>query len=715
LLDQTFCDSLHHSACSCGSNRARVIYETQLKRSVSLRFLLYFNKLGAFHTNMSNRQRMLSFREVLFLSTEDILTMEKPITNAIKADILESTPSIIAFHDTDQNILWANKAYRKATGLSLEQLKGKKCYIVWGLSQMCRNCPVTRSLQTGEYAEAELTPDNQNHWPVTQGSWLTSAVPVRAENGQLVGIIENAVSISQQKNAEKALKIVHAELEKKIQQRTRDLADSNEQLKKEIEGRKQVEEALRESERRYKRERDYMENLFQNSADPIAIFNEYGRIIRWNKRAAEWSGYDFDEIQGMHFSVFHADQAAMEGMLAELREQDAIHEYEISLVLKNGRTTPCSISVSKIYDEKHRLIGSVNIIRDLTEWKKAQQKLEEVSYFDALTGLYNRTFFEEEMRRLADDRYCPIGLLVCDIDGLKLINDTLGHGKGDELVSAVGRILKQCFRGSDIAARVGGDEFAVILPNSGKEVVQGCSDRVRLQVAHFNNQAESIGLSLSVGYAVEDKPPLDMNALFKRADDAMYKEKLQQSYSSRSETMRALIKTLEARDHITEGHARRLHLYAQQLGQSLGLSEERLYDLQLLARFHDLGKVGVPDRILFKPDRLTDEEFEEMKRHCEIGHRIALSLSDLAPIADQILKHHEWWNGLGYPLGLSGKEIPLECRILAIVDAYDTMTSERPYKGPLSDDEAIQELRRCSGTQFDRELTETFIQLLREA
>ena len=316
------------------------------------------------------------------------------------------------------------------------------------------------------------------------------------------------------------------------------------------------------------------------------------------------------------------------------------------------------------------------------------------------------------MRRLQDARYVPQGIIVCDINGLKLINDTLGHHKGDDLLKLCADILRQCFRDSDIIARIGGDEFAVLLPLSNHESVWNCSDRIRREVRLYQEQSPEFGLSISIGYAVQESAPMDMDMLFKRADDAMYKEKLQQSHSSRSETVQALIKTLEARDYLTEGHGGRLHDYAQQLGRSVGLSEERLNDLQLLARFHDLGKVGVPDRILFKPDRLTDEEFQEMKRHCEIGHRIALSLSDLAPIADYILKHHEHWDGQGYPMGLCGEEIPLECRILAIVDAYDTMTSERPYKGPMSQEDALAELNRCAGTQFDPYLVRAFIPIL---
>ena len=172
------------------------------------------------------------------------------------------------------------------------------------------------------------------------------------------------------------------------------------------------------------------------------------------------------------------------------------------------------------------------------------------------------------------------------------------------------------------------------------------------------------------------------------------------------------MKALEARDFITEGHANRLQVYVKEMAAVLGMSTRSIFDLCLLAKFHDIGKVGVPDRILFKPGPLTNEEALEMQRHCEIGHLIARSAPDLGPIADWILKHHGWWNGKGYPLGLKGKEIPLECRILAIVDAYDAMTSDRPYRKALSREKALSELKRCSGSQFDPCLVNKFVEIL---
>ena len=148
------------------------------------------------------------------------------------------------------------------------------------------------------------------------------------------------------------------------------------------------------------------------------------------------------------------------------------------------------------------------------------------------------------------------------------------------------------------------------------------------------------------------------------------------------------------------------------LAERIGLTQQKINDLILLAQFHDIGKVGVADRILFKPGPLTNEEKIEMQRHCEMGYHIALSAPELAPIADWILKHQEWWNGQGYPLGLKEEEIPLECRIISIVDAYDAMTSDRPYRKALSHQSAIRELKRCSGSQFDPVLIESFIYIL---
>jgi diguanylate cyclase (GGDEF)-like protein len=318
------------------------------------------------------------------------------------------------------------------------------------------------------------------------------------------------------------------------------------------------------------------------------------------------------------------------------------------------------------------------------------------------------------MHRLADGRYCPVGVVLCDVDGLKLINDAMGHDEGDALLVAAADILRASFRVSDIVARIGGDEFVVLLPNTGEYSVAERCDRIRREVEQYNRGGGRFPLALSLGYAVAERPPVDMDELFKRADNAMYEQKLQERSRSRNMIVEAITRIMDERDYIKLGHAERLARYARMLGRELDLSEKRLDDLRLLARYHDLGKVGIPERILHKPGPLTEEEYEEVKRHPELGHRIALSIDELAPIADYILKHHERWDGRGYPIGLAGQTIPLESRIIALADAFDAMTSARHRRTILSRREAAEELRRCAGGQFDPDLAERFLRLIDE-
>lgn len=353
--------------------------------------------------------------------------------------------------------------------------------------------------------------------------------------------------------------------------------------------------------------------------------------------------------------------------------------------------------------------------QELTERRQIEKKLTYMSYFDALTGLYNRTFFKQEMGRLEVAGEKPVAIILCDVDGLKLINDTLGHEQGDVLLDAVAAVLKDSVRPGDIVARIGGDEFAILLPQADGSQVEAICCRLRSAVDIYNTEHLELPLSMSIGYAVAEAGMADlapMNELFREADDNMYREKLHRSRTTRSAIVKALLKALEARDFITEGHGDRMQEWVSELAAVLTLSERRVGDLKLLAQFHDIGKVGIPDRILFKPDQLTPKEHTEVQRHADIGYRIAQSISDLIPIADFILKHHERWDGSGYPIGLSGSEIPLECRILAIVDAYDAMTSDRPYRKALSPADAVAEIKQQSGSQFDPELTSIFCELV---
>lgn len=367
-----------------------------------------------------------------------------------------------------------------------------------------------------------------------------------------------------------------------------------------------------------------------------------------------------------------------------------------------------------IYNENGTLGGYQSVGHDITDRKLAEEKLRYLSMYDSLTGLYNRFYFEEEMRRLENGRRNPISLIISDVDGLKLVNDTMGHNRGDQLLRTAAQILKQSFRQGDMVARVGGDEFAVILPDTTKEMAAKALARLGKALKSYNRSHPQLPLSISSGYATRVDGSQTMLEVYKEADNNMYREKLHSQQSARSVVVQTLTRALEARDFITEGHGERLQKLVVDMASHLDLPENSINDLKILAQFHDIGKVGVPDSILFKKGPLTGQEYEEMKRHCEIGHRIALSAPDLVHIADWILKHHEWWNGEGYPIGLKGDNIPLECRILALADAYDAMTSDRPYRSAIPHEEAIKEIARYAGTQFDPQLTEKFIRILKD-
>lgn len=352
------------------------------------------------------------------------------------------------------------------------------------------------------------------------------------------------------------------------------------------------------------------------------------------------------------------------------------------------------------------------------EHRKLQERLTYLSIHDPLTGLYNRTYFSCELDRLAQPQFAPVGIIVGDLDGLKLINDTWGHQRGDSLLIAAADIFRKVCPESTVITRIGGDEFVLLLPLATLAALEKLSHSITQAVDNYNQTSaleEGLVLSISLGFALAETSPANLQEVFRAADNNMYREKLHRSQSNRSAIVQTAMKLLEARDFITEGHGDRLQVLVARLGSALGLPENRVNDLKLLAQFHDIGKVGIPDSILFKPGKLTPEEFNEMKRHSEIGYRIAQASPDLSIIAEYILKHHEWWNGSGYPMGLAGDAIPLECRILSIADAYDAMTSDRPYRQALSHEQAAAELRRFAGIQFDPQLIEKFITLVEEA
>jgi len=450
--------------------------------------------------------------------------------------------------------------------------------------------------------------------------------------------------------------------------------------------------------------------LTENMTDTVSQVDIQGNFQYCSPSYHRLLGLEPDSLVGLSFfSLLHPEDRPTAGeVFAQAVEEGRPGKFESRWHVSAGDYLWLDIRVNVISDKNGDVRGAVLVGRDVTERKSAEEKLTFLSLHDSMTGVYNRTYFTQFLANLSEGQL-PLGLIVCDLDGLKLVNDTLGHDTGDGLLITTARIISDCLGKNDVLARIGGDEFAILLPNSNDQAANQIYQDIKAAVAAFNGINHGLPLSLSLGWAVAANSPVNTEQLFREADNNMYREKLHSRSSGHSSIVTTLMQALQERDYITSGHADRMEKLVAAMGAACNLSAAPMNDLKLLARFHDIGKVGISDSILNKPATLSTEEYKEMQSHCEIGYRIAQTSPDLIPIADWILKHHEWWNGQGYPLGLAGEDIPLECRILAIADAYDAMTSRRPYRAPLTHKDALDELNRCAGTQFDPGLVRRFL------
>lgn len=367
-----------------------------------------------------------------------------------------------------------------------------------------------------------------------------------------------------------------------------------------------------------------------------------------------------------------------------------------------------------IYNNNGDVEALEGIIIDITESKRRFDQIQYMNDHDFLTGLYNRKFFEEEKENFDTQEYFPLSIIIADINGVRLINDAFGHAEGDRIIMQTAKILQSCCREKDILARTGGDEFSILLPDTDLEKagvillsIQGACEEYNLNMKEKANP-----INLSIGFGSKQTKEQSIEEVEKEAEENMYKRKLLERKSHHSTIISSVMATLYARSQETEEHAERIAEFSNKVGKYLRLSQHSLDELHLFSMLHDIGKVGIDDRVLNKPGKLSDAEWIIMKKHPEIGYRIAMSAPELESIAEYILSHHERWDGTGYPRGLKGEDIPLLSRILAVVDAYDAMTENRIYRKALTKEEAIEEIRKNAGEQFDPKIVQIFIQII---
>ncbi len=337
-------------------------------------------------------------------------------------------------------------------------------------------------------------------------------------------------------------------------------------------------------------------------------------------------------------------------------------------------------------------------------------EIKYMSFHDYLTGLYNRAFFEEELRRLDVERNLPLSVIHGDVNGLKITNDSYGHEKGDELLVKIADILRESFRKSDIISRWGGDEFIILLPKTkygrAEEIVRTIEENC------IKYGTEDMPVSISLGISTKESENESIEKIIKAAEDSMYRNKTNDEKKVHRSMISSLEKTLEKKDYETEKHIKRMEEMALLIGKNMELSKIELNELTMLSALHDIGKISIADNVILKPGKLTPGEWELVKKHPEVGYRIAKSSVDLAVIAESILSHHENWDGSGYPESIKGTKIPLLARIISIVDSYDAMTNDLPYKKAMDRKDAIDDIKRYSGIKYDPELVKVFLGII---
>ena len=580
----------------------------------------------------------------------------KHVLNSLDS-VLDSLPDIVFFKSTEGVYLMCNKKYLELRGKTKEEVIGKSDFELYPKEEaefyveMDKN--ITNSGMPFEFGEWVQYPDGRR-------IYVHSIKTAQYDNkGELVGILGIGRDITEQKLMEQKL-------------------------------------VERES---------YLSTILETTKEGFSILEMNGNIVEVNESFCEMTGYEKDELIGMNIRNID-DKFGSEGVSENIRQimqegstmLDTIHRR------KDGSTNNVEVSVT-LLDKDKRLM--VCFTRDITERKLEMKEKESLSYLDHLTGLFNRRYLEKELRRLDNSSSLPLAVLAIDVNDLKLTNDAFGHLGGDDLLREVGNVLRRSCRDGDILGRAGGDEFAIYLPKTNREAAERVKERILREASEA--RVEPMVLSLSVGIAIKTEVSQNIADIIREADNSMYHDKVQFARMRKQAALDRFLSIIFTKTPYEKLHAERVAQLGFALAKEAGLSDDRLVGFKEAAYMHDIGKISISESILNKPDKLTLAEWDEIKHHPAIGYRILKGVEGYSFHARAILYHHERWDGMGYPMGARGDRIPILSRILAIADAFEAMTADRPYRGRMSVEAAVQELRNNAGTQFDPELVEIFI------
>ncbi|MGI6344137.1 MAG: HD domain-containing phosphohydrolase [Bacillota bacterium] len=355
-----------------------------------------------------------------------------------------------------------------------------------------------------------------------------------------------------------------------------------------------------------------------------------------------------------------------------------------------------------------KVVGGVVSFTDITERKQAEAQIKYLSLHDPVTGLYNRSSFEAGLQNMENE--FPVSLILADVNGLKLTNDVFGHAAGDELIRKVGEVFRRVCREHALAARIGGDEFALILPGTGLDEARQLAIKIQEDVAR--EKVMAIRGSISLGVASKTEPAQEMAAVFRDAESEMYLQKTLQRSVTNAELIGSIIDTLHQRVPLLKEHSQRVSQLCERLGYILHLGEDDVRRLRDAGYLHDIGKIVLSEQLL-KAGRLVDIDQLAATQHVTVGYRILQLFEETADIAEAVLYHEESWDGSGLPKGLRGEEIPLLARIIAVADNFVDLTCCAEPSALYSEPDAVQEIAKQAGRKFDPAVVDAFLALMR--